>query len=161
MREKKPLDYAAAKEKALRLLEFRSHSEYELRTKLLHAGAEAGDIDRIMEFLREYSLIDDRIYARRLASDLSNLKKFGSYRIKSELMRRGISNVICEEVISELDCDETQMLLPLMEKKLGGDFDRKSRDRAFRYFASRGYSFDDIKHAFDEIVSQSENECEE
>ena len=161
MKETKPLDYAAAKEKALRLLEFRSHSEYELRTKLLRAGANAEDIDGIMEFLREYSLIDDKIYAQRLASDLSKLKKFGGYRIKSELMRRGISSEICEEVISGLDCDEAQMLLPLMEKKLGGDFDKKSRDRAFRYFAARGYSFDDIKHAFEEILAQSENECEE
>lgn len=161
MKETKPLDYVAAKEKALRLLEFRSHSEHELRTKLLHAGANAGDIDRIMEFLHEYSLIDDRIYAQRLAADLSNLKKYGSYRIKSELLRRGISSEICEEVISGLDCDEAQMLLPLMEKKLGGDFDRKSRDRAFRYFASHGYSFDDIKHAFEEIAAQSEYEGEE
>ena len=161
MKEIKPLDYAAAKEKALRLLEFRSHSEYEMRTKLLHAGAKAEDIDGIMDFLREYSLVNDRIYAQRLAADLSKLKKFGGYRIKSELMRRGISNEICEEVISGLDCDEAQMLLPLMKKKLGGEFDRKSRDRAFRYFAARGYSFDDIKHAFDEIAMQSEYECEE
>lgn len=157
-KEKQPLDYNAAKEKALRLLEFRAHSEYELRQKLLHALAKPEDIDAIMEFLHEYSLIDDRIYAQRLAADLSNLKKFGTYRIRAELMRHGIEREVCDEVISELDTDEQQMLLPLMERKLGGDFDKKSRDRAFRYFAGRGYSFDDIKSAFDAVRAQSEEE---
>lgn len=157
----KKLDFSQAKEKALRLLEFRSHSEFELRTKLLRAGAESSDIDKIIDFLNEYSLIDDRKYAERLAADLSNLKKFGSYRIRSELMRRGIDRRICDDVIAELDADEEEMLLPLMEKKLGGDFERKSRDRAFRYFAARGYSFDDIKRAFSEIAAQSEENCEE
>lgn len=161
MKQTETLDFAAAKEKALRLLEFRSHSEQELRIKLRRAGAMDEDIDRILDFLREYSLVNDRLYAERLAADLSHLKKYGGYRIKAELLRRGISGEICDEVIASLDCDEAQMLLPLMEKKLGGDFDRKSRDRAFRYFASRGYSFDDIKHAFEQISAQSEYEGEE
>ncbi|MBQ7793430.1 MAG: regulatory protein RecX [Clostridia bacterium] len=148
-----PLGYDAAKDKALRLLAFRAHSEYELADKLAHAGAPSEVIDEVMEFLREYNLVDDRIYAERLARDLQNVKKFAKHRIIAELSRKGISREIAYEVTEELDADEEEMLLPQMEKKLGGDFDRKSRDRAFRYFAARGYSFDDIKRAFDRIAS--------
>ena len=39
MKEKKELSAQAAKEKALRLLEFRAHSEKELCDKLIRAGA--------------------------------------------------------------------------------------------------------------------------
>lgn len=145
--------YDKVKEKALRLLEFRSHSEYELKDKLKHLGASEEDIEKTFDFLREYHLTDDRIYATRLANDLSNIKKFGKHRIKAELLRRGIERDIISEVLDELETDEGEQLLPLMEKKLGGNFDQKSRDRAFRYFASRGYSFDDIKRAFDVLSS--------
>lgn len=146
--------YDKVKEKALRLLEFRSHSEYELKDKLKHLGASEEDIEKTFDFLHEYHLTDDRIYATRLANDLSNIKKFGKHRIKAELLRRGIERDIISEVLDELETDEGEQLLPLMEKKLGGDFDRKNRDKAFRYFASRGYSFDDIKRAFDELSSE-------
>lgn len=146
--------YDKVKEKALRLLEFRSHSEYELKDKLKHLGASEEDIEKTFDFLHEYHLTDDRIYATRLANDLSNIKKFGKHRIKAELLRRGIERDIISEILDELETDEGEQLLPLMEKKLGGDFDRKNRDKAFRYFASRGYSFDDIKRAFDELSSE-------
>jgi len=45
-REKKELTFDEAKDKALRLLEFRSHSERELSDKLKRAGAKEEDIDK-------------------------------------------------------------------------------------------------------------------
>lgn len=155
-KKKAPLTtYEAVKERALRLLAFRAHSEYELRDKLLHDGASEENIGSVIDFLYEYKLIDDRIYAGRLASDLSKIKKYGRYRIAAELSRKGISREIISEVIDEMETDEEEQLLPLMERKLGGDFEQKSRDRAFRYFAARGYSFDDIKTAFNRIKDES------
>ena len=53
-REKKELTFDEAKDKALRLLEFRSHSERELSDKLKRAGAKEEDIDEILEFCRNY-----------------------------------------------------------------------------------------------------------
>lgn len=152
--------YEAAKEKALRLLEFRAHSEWELRRKLADAGAAQEDIERVADFVREYHLVDDEAYAERLAADLANLKKFGKHRISAELSRRGIDREIIDNVLCGLETDEREALLPLMKKKLGGDFDRKSRDRAFRYFAARGYSFDDMKSTFEQARDESEDEGE-
>ena len=150
---KKPLDvnYDMAKNKALRLLEFRSHSEGELRQKLKIYGAKSDDIEKVVEFLLEYKLLDDEGYAVRLANDLHNIKKFGKRRIEQELFRKGISREIIAMATDGIEDNDKDMLYPLMEKKLGGDFSLKSRDRAFRYFVSRGYSFDDIKSVFDNL----------
>jgi len=150
---KKPLEvnYDSAKDKALRLLEFRSHSEGELRQKLKIYGANSEDIEKVVEFLLEYKFLNDETYAIRLANDLHNIKKFGKRRIEQELFRKGISREIIALATSEIEDNDKDMLLPLMEKKLGGDFTPKSRDRAFRYFVSRGYSFDDIKSVFDNL----------
>ena len=80
-REKKELTFDEAKDKALRLLEFRSHSERELSDKLKRAGAKEEDIDEILEFCRNYGFLDDRKYAIAKAKDLKNLKKYGKRRI--------------------------------------------------------------------------------
>ncbi len=146
-----PLDFAAAKDKALRLLAFRAHSEREIKDKLIRANTPSEIADGVLEFLREYKLVDDYIYAERYAKDLANVKKYAKHRIVTELARKGIPRDIINDVVVELETDELEMLLPQMERKLGGDFEQKSRDRAFRYFASRGYSFDDIKHAYEQI----------
>ncbi|MDO4618206.1 MAG: regulatory protein RecX [Clostridia bacterium] len=155
---KKPIDvtYDMAKEKALRLLEFRSHSEGELKQKLRIYGAKTEDIENVIEFLKEYRLIDDLVYAKHLADDLHNIKKFGKYRIAQELSSKGISREFIDIVLLGLDDNDREQLYPQMEKKLSGDFSDKSRDRAFRYFAMRGYSFDDIKSTFNELKEVNE-----
>lgn len=153
IKEKKELTPERAKEKALRLLEFRSHSEKELCDKLIQAGAKREYLPEIVEFLREFGLLNDSEYAKRLARDLQNLKKFGKRRIVQELKAKGISGEALETALSELSEEEEDALLPLVERKLGGDFEKKNVDRAIRYFIYRGYGFEDIKTCIDKLKS--------
>lgn len=155
IRERKELSKSEAKEKALRLLEFRSHSEKELYDKLIRAGANAEDLPEIFEFLREYSFVNDAEYAKKLARDLQNLNKYGRRRIREELKFRGIFGEELENAMLELSDEEEEQLLPLMERKLGGNFEKKNIDRAIRYFAYRGYGFDDIKSAVERIKGEA------
>ena len=150
----KKLNYEQSKEKALRLLEFRSHSEKELKDKLYRAGAEEDDIETVLEFCREYNFVNDREYARRKAADLRNLKKYGKHRIIAELKSKGIGSEYIDYALEEIDFDDNGMLYPLIEKKLGGDFSKKSIDRAIRYFIYRGYSISEIK----ECITRLEDE---
>lgn len=153
IKEKKELTPEQAREKALRLLEFRSHSEKELCDKLIQAGAKREDLPEIVEFLREFGLLNDSEYAKRLARDLQKLKKLGKRRIVQELKAKGISGEDLEAALSELSEEEEDALLPLVERKLGGDFEKKNVDRAIRYFIYRGYGFEDIKACIDKLKS--------
>ena len=152
--EPKELTKEQAKDKALRLLEFRSHSEKELTDKLKRAGAKEYDIEEILEFCRNYNFVDDRKYAFAKARDLKNLKKYGTQRIKAELYSKGISAEYIEEALMELDDDEEEVLLPLVRKKLGGDFERQNVDKCIRYFLYRGYNFSDIKRCIENIKTE-------
>ncbi|MCI8979152.1 MAG: regulatory protein RecX [Clostridia bacterium] len=149
--EQKELTFEQTKDKALRLLEFRAHSERELTDKLKRAGAKGNDIEEVLEFCRNYGFVDDRSFAVKKARDLKNLKRYGIRRIKSELYSKGIAAEYIEEAVSELDDDEEEMLIPLVEKKLGGNFEKKNVDKCIRYFIYRGYSFSDIKNCIDEL----------
>lgn len=156
MREKKELDAHAAKEKALRLLEFRAHSEKELCEKLIRAGAKKEDLPPIIDFLKEYGFLNDGEYAKRLARDMQNIKKFGRRRILQELKSRGIDGEELDGALAELSDDEDDALLPLVRKKLGGNFEKKNIDKAYRYFMYRGYDFGDIKHCIDIITAEEQ-----
>lgn len=150
------LTFAQAKDKALRLIEFRAHSEKELRIKLKRSGAAEQDIDEIIEFCRRYKFIDDRAYAASKARELANLKKFGRRRIEQELAARGIAKEYISAAVDELDGEtEEDKLLPLVEKRLRGDFDKKNRDRVIRYFMYRGYGLEDIKKCIERITENN------
>ncbi|MCC8169018.1 MAG: recombination regulator RecX, partial [Oscillospiraceae bacterium] len=103
MREKQILNYDETKEKALRLLEFRSHSEKELTDKLRRAGSLDEDIEKALEFCRRYGFVNDEQYAVRKAQDLQNLKKYGRHRIAMELKQTGIAPELTELALAELD----------------------------------------------------------
>ena len=146
--EKKQLTKQQTKEKALRLLDFKSHSEEELRQKLIRSGGT--DIDEVLAFCKEYRFIDDRSYAKQNAQDLKHVKKLGKRRIKDELISRGIDLEFVEEALDLLEDDEVENLMPLVKKKLNNDFDKKNTDKVIRYFLYRGYNFNDIKKCIEE-----------
>jgi regulatory protein len=154
----KILNYDETKEKALRLLEFRSHSEKELTDKLKRAGSLDEDIEKTLDFCREYGFVNDALYAKRKAQDLQNLKKYGKHRIKAELKQKGIDAELIELALEELDDDEEDKLYPLVEKKLGGNFDKKNTDKCIRYFIYRGYSFGDIKSCIERAENGGNDE---
>lgn len=138
------------KEKALRVLEFRTHSEHELREKLYRFGGDEEDINFAIEFCKEYGFLNDENYAMALARDLNSLKKYGKHRIKMELLKRGINSELAEAALYEIE-DNTEVLMELVSKKLKGSFEKKDTERAIRYFMYRGYSLADIKHAIERL----------
>ena len=152
MQTKKELDFNQAKEKALRYLEFRSHSEKELSDKLTRAGAKEYDIESVLE----YNFLNDSSFAEKYTHDLVTLKRFGKKRVKLELSKKGISQEIISEVLENFDWDSEDILTPLVSKKLAGDFQKKSIDRCIRYFLYKGYSYDEIKTSIDKIKTEEE-----
>lgn len=153
----KKLNYDRTREKALRLLEYRAHSEKELTDKLRRAGAVSDDIEKVLLFCREYNFINDEDYAKKKAKDLQNLKKYGKRRIYQELKQKGIAEEYIESALSELmEIDETDILNPIVKKKLNGNFEKKNIDKCIRYFMYRGYDLSDIKRSIERIVGESD-----
>ena len=154
MRQQKTLEtYEEVKEKALRLLEFRAHSEKELRDKLLRCGASGENIERTLDFCRSYGFVNDAEYAKAKARDLLNLKKLGLRRICGELKNKGISDELISEAIYELDLDSMEDTLnKLVRGKLRDDFSDKNINKCIRYFLYRGYDLRDIRSCINDIV---------
>ena len=141
-----------ANEKALTLLEYRSHSKKELTDKISRT-MDREDAKKAAEKMAEIGLIDDRDYAERYAKELFERKKFGKNRVKQELKLKGIDNEIIEEVLSLYeDFDVKEQIEAILNTKYPNYLsDEKVQRRAVAALQRRGYSFTDIRAFLKEL----------
>lgn len=140
---------------ALNSLDYRDHSEKEIRAKLMRKhGAEY--VDEAVEKLIDLDLINDRRYAENYARELFEHKKFGKIRIKSELIAKGIASDIASETVNSLfedeEPDNIQRIVDIIEKKYYNRMnDEVGRKKVFSALQRMGYSFSDIREAMSEF----------
>ena len=144
------LTYEQAKNKALSILSFSANTEKDLYTKLIGKGADENDVLNIIEFCREYNLVNDREYAIKKAKDLYNLKRYGKNRIVIELKKKGIKQTDIDNALAQLG-EIDGVPEDLIEKKLKGDFSQKNIDKTIRHFIGKGYDLYKIKECIERI----------
>lgn len=140
---------------ALNSLDYRDHSEKEIRAKLLRKH-DADYVDEAVEKLIELDLVNDERYAENYARELFERKKFGKMRIKSELRAKGISadiaNAAVEELFEEEEPDNVQRIVDIIGKRYYNRMnDKVGRKKVFSALQRMGYSFSDIREAMSEF----------
>ena len=140
---------------ALNSLDYRDHSEKEIRAKLLRKH-DADYVDEAVEKLIELDLVNDERYAENYARELFERKKFGKMRIKSELRAKGISadiaNAAVEELFEEEEPDNVQRIVDIIGKRYYNRMNEEvGRKKVFSALQRMGYSFSDIREAMSEF----------
>ncbi len=140
---------------ALNSLDYRDHSEKEIRAKLLRKH-DADYVDEAVEKLIELDLVNDERYAENYARELFERKKFGKMRIKSKLRAKGISadiaNAAVEELFEEEEPDNVQRIVDIIGKRYYNRMnDEVGRKKVFSALQRMGYSFSDIREAMSEF----------
>lgn len=124
-------------QRALRWLNRREHSAFELRQKLVRLGGEAQAVKSVLEKLEQQQYLDDRRFAESyLRSRLP--RGLGRVRLKQELAQRGIKADLAELALNAIELpDESQVALQLAQRRaeLG-----KSEDSTMRFLFRRGFS---------------------
>lgn len=91
----------SAYEQAIKYLAIRSHTVFELQTKLARKKYHKSEIDQAIADLIEKKYVNDRDFAQAFAQNLIKYKTFGYYGVKMKLKQRGISDELAEEVLSQ------------------------------------------------------------
>jgi regulatory protein len=94
-------NYSKVYDQAIKYLGMRSHTVFELRTKLSRKKFEKSDVEEVLDDLVEQKYLNDRDFAQAYAQNLIKYKTFGYYGLKMKLKQRGINNTIIEEVLAE------------------------------------------------------------
>jgi regulatory protein len=149
---------AEAKQKVLRLFNRRVYSEQEIRAKLEKKGYEETTIEKVVEELRETSLIDDYSFAKAFVSDRLRLNPKGSFQISYELKKKGVNQTIIDRVFSEENVVEGDFdrALEMARKRLETlktIKDKKTiKRRLYNYLLRRAFPYEVIKKVFDELL---------
>jgi len=148
-----------AKAKAFDIVTRKAVTEKELRTKLSDKGYDKIICDSVIETMREYNYINDADYCERFL-EYGVSKGWGKAKICFELKRRGVEEEIIFDAMSGFEyCPEDIIYDKLCSKYSDVDLsDFKQKQKVVRFFASRGFEFDNIKSAIDRFCTQNLNE---
>jgi len=139
-----------AKDKALWLISYRSHSKKELFDKL-RRDFDEGSAQKAVDRMQELGLINDGEFAKAYARKLVYGKKMSLRAAELELRRKGIDNITAEQVLSDLEYDAQTQIIEFISKKYRNIEDEKVRRRAVAALQRKGYGWDDIKQAIESM----------
>lgn len=160
---KQASDRRRARERALYLLESRSHSQRELFEKLCRSVPE--DIaQEVTGRMVELGLVDDESYARRWAAMLWREKKYGPRRIRQGLIQKGFDRELIDQVLEEMDDSFVQeetagQLEELIRRKYARyltDGDPKGRNKTVNALLRLGYDYEQIRTALRNFIEIEE-----
>lgn len=147
-------DVRRANEKALYLLEHRSHSKKELIEKIQRTTSKEAARSAANR-MEELGLVNDEDFAKRYAAELLNRKGFASRRIQYELLQKGIDKEIVAQIMEELETNPVEKIKEIIEKKyLRYLQDEKGYRRAVNGLQRLGYRYEDIKRAISTFSSE-------
>ncbi len=160
---KQASDRRRARERALYLLESRSHSQKELFDKLCRSVSEEiarETADRMVQL----GLVDDESYARRWAAMLWREKKYGPRRIRQGLMQKGFDRELIDQVLEEMDdafageesADQLEGLIRRKYARYLTDGDPKGRNKTVNALLRLGYDYDQIRGALRNFMETEE-----
>ena len=143
--------------RAMKILEYSDRTEAQLRRKLKERNFPDPSIDKAVEYVRSFHYIDDRRYADSYVR--SNLDRRSRREIREKLRERGVSSEIIEDVLSEYEFGEKDTIKKLFLKKYGKDdaADQKTYEKAIRYFGQKGYGYQDIRKALEEVIREADD----
>lgn len=134
---------ASLRAQALRLLARREHTRLELERKLAPRAGDAAELAALLDeftrcgWLSELRLAEQFAHARR--------GKFGSSRIRRELLERGVSEESLAGVMPELAAGDLEAARAVWQRKFGVSArDRAERARQVRFMQGRGFALDTI-----------------
>ena len=148
------VQFADGYEAALTSLDFCARSAREIANALKRKGYVEPCVNAVVDRLRENGLIDDARYAQRMAEVQAN-KPVGLYAFKRKLKAKGISDDDAEEALSAFDDGQQQAAALEAARRLWRKYEglppREARAKLSQALARRGFSWDAIESAVEEI----------
>jgi len=125
----------------------------EVFERLLNKGAEKDDAERIVAELSAKGILDDREYAKCYIHDAANLSGKGAYRIKLELIKKGIAPSLIDEALKEDETSFYDCLTEYARMKFGQgkEVSYKELNKIKNHLARRGYSYGEISDCLENL----------
>ncbi len=129
-------------------------SKREIEQKLRDKGYDREVIDEAVSRLVSYKYIDDRAYAECYIRSKS--KQYGKFRLAAELKKKGVGSDIIDELLDDGHEDATAAARKYLRAHPTSDVPRLKR-----FLAGRGFSWDAISSAINEVSDEMQSSNDE
>ena len=153
-------NYTKARDKAFEILSRKPLCCKELEDKLFAKGYDNAIVAEVVRELEDLGYLSDTDYAT-LFLEHCRAKMWGKKKIRYEMKQKGIESGIIEDVLADIDeddslCDVTETII----SKYGREdlTDMKVKAKITRYFASRGFDFSLIDKGIRRAIEVIDNE---
>ena len=145
------------KQAALGLLALRDHTRQELIQKLSPKAENPGELLAVIDDMTQLGYQSDSRFTAAFLHSRS--QRFGPNRLKQELHHKGIKATDSTEALASLDKDWCAQALAVLQKKYTDldAHDLKQKAKAYRFLASRGFTAEHIRYAFNQIGATDED----
>lgn len=142
---------------AFNILSYSQNSKKGLYTKLMRKGYEEEFVLKAIEYCEERNYINDKLYAENFIKDKTNINKYGPNKVRYDLISKGVSKDIIDEVLVIDSDDEYERAIELANKRIKS---YKNDDKAAIYrklggfLQRRGYTYDVVSKVLREVLKE-------
>lgn len=138
----------AIREYFLRLLGRRDHARNELRDKARKKDFPSESIEEILDELTEKKYINNVEFAKKYVSDKFKFYSWGEIKIRSELLRKGVSEKDINIALQEISPNDRNKTIQDLILKYKRKFERvdsiKRKKKIFDFLLRKGYDSNTI-----------------
>ncbi len=152
------IDEQQAYNYCIKLLARREYSQCELNTKLTrqHVGNEV-IVACLSRLISDNYQSDERFTEMFVRTKVS--QRYGEKKIRYELQQKGINEELINHYLPLYEADFLDNAICLIKKKISAEqkasayLDRKNKAKIIRFLLGKGYDYQVIQQAFNEVLS--------
>ncbi len=147
------MEVKKAKGIAAKLLSYKMYTCKEVYQKLIQKGVSEEVAELTVSEFCSAGILDDAEYARMYIHDAVCITMKGLYRIKQELIKKGIAASVVERAVDETEVDASAQLYEYAQLKFGNKvfLDWKEVEKAKAHLVRRGFGISDINKCFEKL----------
>ena len=144
------------RQKTYHFATYKPRTERQVHDYLVGREASPEEIDEVMAWLKEFKLLNDRVYAERFLDAARDRKPLSRSMAKRTLARKGVPELIIDEVLHEQysDDDAINAARRVASKKLRmitSASDKERDEKLMRFLQYRGYPWNVIRTVLEEL----------
>lgn len=138
----------------MKYLSGRMKTEKQIKDYLFQHNYKTEVVNHVLNKLKEYSVVNDKIYAQAYINSNSN---FSKNKIKQKLFTAGIKGEVVDEFSTEID-DENSCELNVRKYLKNKILDKSTSEKLIRRLVGMGYSWDTVKKVLNNLKIEVEED---